>query len=175
LLAKLALGDDRIWFAAEASSGPYDQSTLECLVSGLKASGELGLIISDPDHAATVTTGSAISVAATKLQPLAVHLTRYDSRRLEFDVTCTAPGWLLITDRWASGWHAEVNGHSTKLWIGDLVFRAVQVDSGENHVSFDYRPAALGWWLAASWSLLAVVAVASVYTACRNNGRERLG
>jgi uncharacterized membrane protein YfhO len=98
------------------------------------------------------------------LRPFAVKVRKYTDRNFDFDVSCPSSGWLLVTDRWASAWHAEVNEQPAKIWIGNLVFRAVTVGRGANHVSFSYHPAVLYGWLAASWTVLWAILAISIYS-----------
>jgi hypothetical protein len=92
-----------------------------------------------------------------------VKLLEYSPNELEFNVECRTAGWLLVTDRWARSWHAEVNGKEVTVYPGDYIFRAVQVSAGANHVRFVYYPLVLPWLLALSWGTLALVIAFSVY------------
>jgi uncharacterized membrane protein YfhO len=74
------------------------------------------------------------------------------------DVDAPARGWLLVTDRWAQGWQACVNGQPQPVWIGQFIFRAVEVEPGANRVEFSYRPFGYPRLLALSWSVLGLVA-----------------
>ena len=60
-------------------------------------------------------------------EPIAVALREYSPNRLIFDVEAPRDGWLLVTDRWASGWQATVNGRDAPVWLGNFIFRAVRV------------------------------------------------
>ena len=102
-----------------------------------------------------------------------VQLLRYDGRHLDFDVTCAADGWLLVTDRWAPGWRAWVNQRPAKVWMGNLVFRAVPVARGENQVRFLYCPFGYPWLLVGSWGTLALVSVGSLWAGVRRRQPEQ--
>ncbi len=99
-----------------------------------------------------------------------VRLRRYDDRCLELDVRAPEDGWLLVTDRWAPGWRAWVNDRPTPVWIGNLAFRAVAVQRGENHVRFHYEPQGYPWLLLGSWLVLGLVGAGSALTPL---GRKR--
>jgi uncharacterized membrane protein YfhO len=86
----------------------------------------------------------------------------YQPDLLRLEVRAPAAGWLLVTDRWAWGWRATVNGRDAKVWIGNLLFRAVAVQPGLNRVEFVYRPFGHPWLWIASWSTLALLLMASV-------------
>ena len=73
---------------------------------------------------------------------IAAQVLRYEPNELELAVRSPNRGWLLVTDRWAPGWRATVNGRPTDVGGGNFVFRAVPVDAGPNAVRFSYRPTA---------------------------------
>jgi len=79
--------------------------------------------------------------------------------RLELEVVSSDAGWLLVTDRWAPGWRAAVNGIPAEVWGANFIFRAVPVQAGTNQVSFWYQPAGWPAVLILSWgAALAVLA-----------------
>jgi hypothetical protein len=172
LLAASALGADRIWFASKASLEPLDKTTLRRLVARSETLGGPCLVLSDPAETTHEPVPPDIELAAdqsTSLERLPaavqrpVQLGRYDGRCLEFDVVCPEDGWLLVTDRWAPSWQAWVNDRPRRVWIGNLVFRAVPVERGENRVCFQYRPWGYPWLAAGSWLTLALVCVGSMW------------
>jgi hypothetical protein len=164
LLAASALGSDRIWFASQVSLEPLDKTTLRRLTARSETLGSPCLVLSDPAKVTGRSLPPDIDFAAcqsTSLERLPsavqrpVQLRRYDGRCLEFDVTCPDDGWLLVTDRWAPGWRAWVNDLPKRGWIGNLVFRAVPVQRGENRIRFLYSPTGYHWLVAGSWLTLA--------------------
>lgn len=60
----------------------------------------------------------------------------------------------MLTDSWAPGWSARVNGKETPVVIANGAQRAVAVPAGAFTVEFVYRP--LGWYWA---PVLAIVVV----------------
>ncbi|MEE9125585.1 MAG: hypothetical protein V3U11_00445, partial [Planctomycetota bacterium] len=54
-------------------------------------------------------------------------------------------GYLLLADAYAPGWHAYLDGVSTKVYPADVAMRAVAVPEGVHEVVFRYSP--LWWWL----------------------------
>ena len=68
----------------------------------------------------------------------------------------------MVTDRWAAGWRATVNGKEAEIWIGNFIFRAVRVREGANRVAFRYCPAGHPWLLLLSWATLGAVLAATV-------------
>jgi hypothetical protein len=156
-LAQFVLGADRVWFCEQAAEMRRNRETLNCLIARARDSQEMGMVVSDPaeedaaDHA-------QLHPAA----PIAVRWVRYDDRELAFDVTCPRNGWLLVTDRWAPGWQVVINDRPCKVWIGNLVFRAVQVSRGENRVRFHYQLRSFPWLIASSWLLLALAGIGTL-------------
>jgi len=56
------------------------------------------------------------------------------------DVEAAAPGLLVTSDGWASGWQATVDGSPAEIHRANHAFRAVLVPSGRHQVAFAYRP-----------------------------------
>ena len=75
-------------------------------------------------------------------EPIAIALREYSPNRLIFDVRAPADGWLLVTDRWASGWQATVNGREADVWLGNFIFRAV-VRDGATELPSSIDPSAI--------------------------------
>ena len=48
--------------------------------------------------------------------------------------------WLVLADTDYPGWHAQVDGVEAPIYRANLAFRALQVDSGQHVVQFEYRP-----------------------------------
>jgi len=78
----------------------------------------------------------------------------------------------MVTDRWAPGWRATVNGQPAATFGADFIFRAVAVRRGENVVRFTYQPAGYPWLLALSWLTLACVLGWSAVAAARSTTGE---
>ncbi len=86
--------------------------------------------------------------------PAAVDLLRYLPDFLQFRYQAPTDGWLMITDRWAPGWKAEVNGNPEPVYGADFLFRAVQVQAGMNTVTFRYQPRTWAASIIISWGTL---------------------
>jgi hypothetical protein len=101
-----------------------DQSLLE------SASG-LGIPADAPDQAAA---------------PLPARITRYDNTKVRVEVDAPRPSVLVLTDSYAYGWQASVNGKRRHLARVNDTVRGVLVGTGESVVEFTYRspPRTLG-------------------------------
>ena len=121
----------------------------------------------DGDALNDANAGNADQVAQIEKLPaaekIAVDLVKYLPDELVFTVQCPTDGWLLMTDRWARSWRAEVNGQPVAVYGGNFIFRAVQVSAGQNNVKFTYRPFGFPWLAIISWGTLAGVICYSLY------------
>jgi hypothetical protein len=169
VLANSALGADRIWFSPRAASVPLTDAAFDRLA---KRSAQLGrpcLVVSRPDSRAEPAPLATGQTSPTQdgveelpgAESAKVKLLAYRPEELVFDLTCPSRGWILVTDRWAQGWQATVNGRKETVSIGNFVFRAVPVEEGANHVCFTYRPFGHPWLLLASWTTLGVLLLGS--------------
>jgi len=170
VLLSMALGADRIWFTKEAAIVAPSNETFTALVH---RSEELGapVIVVHPRLqmrnvsrvSSPATPDKAALASISQLAPaekVRTHVLKYSANRLKLKVSCPADGWLLVTDRWAAGWRARVNGVPAEVFGGNFIFRAVRVLAGENTIDF-YYPQPLYFILVfVSWgTLVAVLAV----------------
>ncbi len=87
-----------------------------------------------------------------------VMATQYQPEDIVIDVQANAPGWVVLTDAWYSGWQATVDGRSVPIEIADHAFRAVRVDAGSHTLVMQFKPDSWVWGSLISFlSLLAVV------------------
>lgn len=64
-----------------------------------------------------------------------------EPEHVELDVEVASSGWLVLADRFAPGWTAEVDERATPVLCADHTFRAVRVEAGAKRVVFRYEPA----------------------------------
>ena len=172
LLAATAVGAERVWFASAAAVGSPDESAFRDLVAASRAAGAATLVV-HPPAAMTARTPEATpfepdpatpgSAPALPLRNLAVTLHRYVPDELELSIVAPHAGWVLVTDRWAAGWRAWVDGGEVPVWGGNLLFRALRVPAGSHRIRFLYRPAGYPGLLILSWGTLLAVALASAW------------
>ncbi|HEV8674411.1 MAG TPA: hypothetical protein VGX21_10225 [Methylomirabilota bacterium] len=173
VLAGMATGAERLWYAREVATTAPTDAAFAAFVARSEAIGAPVLVVHPPPAMARIADvqpgaagpdGEAAAVARLGgAERVGAEVRRYTPDRLELAVRCPGPGWLLVTDRWAPGWQATVNGAPAEVWGGDFVFRAVRVEAGSNEVRFTYRP--VGWpaLVIVSWgTLLAVGAIAGI-------------
>jgi hypothetical protein len=64
----------------------------------------------------------------------------YEDNQIEIQVSSTSTCLLVLTENYTTGWKAFVNEHPTKILAVNKTFRAVILQSGNNHVRFLYSP-----------------------------------
>jgi hypothetical protein len=182
VLLNMAIGNERIWFAKEAVIAVPSSSAYTALVHRSESLGAPILLVHPRDEMVKVSDlGLAASLDPAKLsaisqlppaQKIPAHVIRYTPNHLVLSVFCPENGWLLVTDRWASGWHATLNGRPIEVFGGDFIFRAVRVRAGENEIQFQYGQTLYFVLLALSWGTVATVLVMPslmIVARCRRN------
>lgn len=175
LLARTAVGKDRVWFAPSARSTPPTEIAWRELVKATRSAGSAVLFVHPPGSMTSQSETSALAGAlpaartehAGVLERLEVSGLRYLSEEVALTVSAPGPGWVLFTDRWARGWKASVNGRGVPLWGGNLIFRAVPVGPGARTLRFTYRPAGYPALPLVAWGTLLVVGLWSLGAARR--------
>jgi hypothetical protein len=192
ILKRTAVGADRIWFSRDVRQVQPTRSNFVTFVRRTEILGESPLVVhapedllrlgapatevlsrpTDGDSLNDVKTGNADQIAQIERLPpaekIAIDLVKYVPDELVFNVQCPTDGWLLVTDRWARSWRAEVNGKPVSVYGGNFIFRAVQVTGGQNSIRFTYLPFGFPWLVIISWGTLAGVACYSVYSGLRS-------
>ncbi|MEK6299105.1 MAG: hypothetical protein AABO41_00160 [Acidobacteriota bacterium] len=177
ILKETAIGNERIWFAADALQVPATEdffSAFERRAEALHApplvihslndltrpTGEAGKSRNRTDDLARI----AELPACDRIQ---VRVAKYDPEELAFNCNCPADGWLLVTDRWGPSWRGEVNNQPTEVYGANFIFRAIRVRAGENSIRFTYHPPLFPWLLILSWTTLGGIVVWSVFRAVK--------
>lgn len=131
----------------------------ESLLAGLEAAS-----VEDLRTTAFLQEGAAQGVPFSSRQPLVARaFVASDSPdRVTFRVETSAAALLVVTDTYAPGWEASVNGSRRPVFAVDDCFRGVFVPAGSSEVVFRYRPAYtyIGGWVALSALLLLAVSLA---------------
>jgi hypothetical protein len=171
VLLDMALGGDRIWFSRDAVAVAPSHYVFEALVARSEQLGMPVFVVHPRSHMALMSElgsrGSpdnaeleAIS-AATPAQKLQTQLLGYMPNKLKIKVSCPEDGWLLVTERWAAGWRAKVNGVPQEIAGGNFIFRAVRVRTGENTIEFYYPQALYFGLVVVSWTTLLAILLIS--------------
>ena len=90
-----------------------------------------------------------------------VRVTRYDPERIEIAASAAAPGVLVVSEVYESGWRAYVDGEQVEILPTHHVLRGVPIPAGEHTVELRYEPPSLRWGLAIS--ALATVAMLAAF------------
>jgi hypothetical protein len=64
----------------------------------------------------------------------------YSSSQVTVEAALTAPGYLVLSDLYYTGWSAEVDGQTARILPANVAFRAVALERGEHTVRFTYSP-----------------------------------
>jgi hypothetical protein len=172
-----AVAADRIWFGTAPLWAPPTVHNLRVLVRRTeRLGGQPPLLLHHREEmlgdAAAVGPGERLRGRMPPLRPALATVERYQPNELVLRVSAPADGWLLMTDRFARGWRAWVDGAETPVLPANLVFRAVQVRRGAHTVTFRYRPWGYPWLVVLSWGTLAAVAAGSAGVMWRNRRRR---
>jgi hypothetical protein len=84
--------------------------------------------------------GSGLSSVSTEPTEGTIRWLSYTPEQVEMEVELSAPGYLVLTDAIYPGWQAWVNGEEVEIRTANILFRAVQLDPGQQRVVFAYQP-----------------------------------
>ncbi|HXF61805.1 MAG TPA: YfhO family protein, partial [Caldilineaceae bacterium] len=100
----------------------------------------------DPQSGVSPQPGAAPASGAEQAtgDPLAT-VTSYQPEQMTVQVDTPAPGFLVLSESYAPGWVASVDGEPVNLLIANHAFRAVRVPAGEHRVTFHYHPIWFTW------------------------------
>jgi uncharacterized membrane protein YfhO len=109
-----------------------------------------------PESAAPDTSGSA-----------AARVLAYEPDRITLAANATAPGLLVISEVYAPGWRAFVDGRETPVLPTDHALRGVPLPAGEHTVELRYEPLSLRAGLIVTGVALAALLIALLAAAWR--------
>jgi hypothetical protein len=107
------------------------------------------------DHVAGVTEHAAGSVRATAVEP----------DHIALQVHADEPALLVLTENYADGWVARVDGRETTILRTDHTLRGVPVAAGDHQVVFDFvpRPFYTGMWISTiSWLAIVIAGLVAL-------------
>jgi hypothetical protein len=169
VLNGMATGAERIWFSKQVSEVRPTEATFGAFQRRAEILGAPPFVIHEAGNLLRGNPPTEVTEAGINrieqlpaAERIRADVVRYKPGELVVDVYPTDDGWLLVTDRWARSWQAELNGHRVPLYVGNFIFRAIRVPEGENRVRFTYRPLGFPWLVIVSWGMLAAVLLFSL-------------
>jgi membrane protein YfhO len=171
VLHQLAVGEQRIWFSDRPEYLPLND---KAFTAYMKESHALGLptlalhsrseMVGPSSQTTANLSGSEQGPAYSpkSLLPASVELLRYYPNGLEFRYRAAQNGWLLLTDRWAKDWKADVNGRPVEVLGANFLFRAIPITRGDNLVQFRYTPPGYMGLITLSWGVILLVGAADI-------------
>jgi hypothetical protein len=160
-LVATATTADRFWFSSEPVWLRPCEDAFPTFVDRTNRLGAAPLVLHD--RAAMMNTGPCASgdlrllAQAPRATRIAVTLDRYLPDAMTLRLVAPRDGWLLVTDRWAPGWKARVNGEAAPVQGADFLYRGISVRAGSNRIELTYRPPGYPWAPVAIWLFVAVV------------------
>ncbi len=160
-------GTSRIWYSSTITRVPPTQEAFDAFKKTVKETGSFPFLV----HSREAMLGESVEPLpdveewiklAPVAWPLPARVEGYEPTRLQIRIDCPQKGWLCVTDRWARGWRATVNGNDVPVEGGNFIFRAIPVSEGTNTVIFTYHPFGFPELLLTSWGALALVAGFSI-------------
>lgn len=166
-LVAAATTPNRFWFSSDAVWLPVCERSFLAFVSRTDALGAAPLVLHDRSW--MTESGACAGGDLQRLQQapaaerIAVTLKRYVPDAMTLRLDAPRDGWLLVTDRWAPGWKARVNGKSTPVQGADFLYRGLPVQAGRNLIDLTYEPIGYPWSPIAIWFFMAAVLVGSFW------------
>jgi hypothetical protein len=167
VLLNMGLGADRTWFTKDAAIVIPSGLAYVALANRSQQLGAPAVVvhpsaqmakISQITSPATPEKGELVAISnLPPAQKIPAEVLKYKPNDLTLKVSCPENGWLLVTDRWAAGWRAKVNGVPVEVFGGDFIFRAVRVRVGENTIQFYYPQPVYFALVLLSWGTLVAV------------------
>lgn len=73
-----------------------------------------------------------------------VQLTKYTPEFIEYDASCSKPGTVVFSEiYYPHGWKAIVDGKEVDHYRVNYLLRALNLDPGQHHIRFEFRPASV--------------------------------
>lgn len=99
---------------------------------------------------------------ALPASPGEVIVEAYGSSRVRLRVDASGPAFLVSSETYYPGWHAEIDGQPSPIILTNVAFRGLAVPAGTHTVTMRFQPSILWWSLALSaisWFSLAAMAL----------------
>ena len=129
----------------------------------------------DPFQTALVE-GSAPPVAPPTASGDSARVTRYEPERLTIATRSSSPGVLIVSEIYAEGWTATIDGVPAEILPTHHVLRGIPLPAGEHTIELRYDPMSLRLGLALSGiaALLVIAACVGAFHARRGRPRSEI-
>jgi hypothetical protein len=84
-----------------------------------------------------------VAPVAESASPDSVAVISYEPEHVVLQAKAASDGFLVLSDAYASGWNAYVDGAKTPIYRTDHALRGVALPSGQHTVEFRYEPQSL--------------------------------
>ena len=176
-LSHFVTGPKRIWFTDSSAMVPATDRSFQMFVEAAKRLNAPVLLLHDRRQLMQGTdeaVDDSWTAEVRGMVPASVDLLDYGTTTLSFRYHALSDGWLLVTDRWASGWSATVNWKRVEVLPADFIFRAVKVTKGDNTIVFRYRSRTYVALVVVSWITTLVCLVSIALGLGRRRNREEI-
>ena len=96
----------------------------------------------EPKRIATIPTGKGRSCYPNGSYHSADIVRR---RSNEVEILVEGPGWLVLSEVWAPGWGAYVDGSRERVYRTNVAFLSLPLSEGMHHIEFTYNPSGWRW------------------------------
>lgn len=94
------------------------------------------------------------------------------SSRVEIDATLDRRGGVVLSDSYAPGWRASVDGKDAPVFRANGISRGVMVPAGEHRITWSYRPEGVVWGAVISGAALVGLLISAGLTLRRRRSRS---
>ena len=103
----------------------------------------------DPYQTALVEGAPPVTAAPDDAAAESARVTAYEPDRMSIATQAAAPGLLVVSEIYESGWRAYVDGDEVEILPTDHALRGIPIPSGEHTVEMHYDPLSLrlGLWI----------------------------
>jgi uncharacterized membrane protein YfhO len=97
-----------------------------------------------------------------------VEVVHYEADEIRLQAELAAPGIVVVSETYAPGWKAYVDGEETTLYLADGVIRGVAAPEGSHEIVLRYEPLSLRLGFGLSIATFLAVAALAIFFAYRD-------
>jgi hypothetical protein len=154
-LARIGLGEHRVWFSTNAITCARTPHAFKALVDRAAGGASMPMTLTPPGvDASSIPQCENEIRQAPGVVPAEFEVESYTWNTLALSVNSPSEGFLLLTDRWAPGWRAWVNGAEHEILRDFFGFRVVKIPQGRSRIDYSYSQFGRPWLIIASWGLM---------------------